>query len=185
MTTHLSPDEFVDALENALSPSRAAHLGGCDICRTEITELRAALADASAVSVVEPSPLFWEHFSARVAQAVEVDAAPARRWWQPVWKPVAAAAAVAAVVLAVTLRSGPGTVTTPSGEAVITDTGILALEDDGSWEFVVGLSADLAFDDVREAVTPAAGTADEAIAELTAEQRAALVRWLRQEIGEP
>ena len=185
MTTHLSPDEFVDALDDALPAARAAHLDACDRCQGEVAELRAALGDASAVPVVEPSPLFWDHFSARVAHAVEAEAKPARRWWQPVWRPVAGVAAVAAMVLAVAPQPGPDTGTSPSSVTMVSDAGSLAPEDDGSWEFVVGLSADLAFDDVREAATPAAGTADEAIAELTAEQRAALVRLLRQEIGEP
>jgi hypothetical protein len=190
MTSHLSPDEFVDALEQTLSSARGAHLDDCAFCRAEVAELRAALADASVVPAVEPSPLFWDHFSARVSQAIqageESNAEPARRWWQPIWKPVAASAVLTgAIVLAVALRPGPDTPIAPAGEALMADTGMLATEDDGSWEFVVGLSADLAFEDVREAVTPGAGTADEAIAELTAEQRAAFVRLLRQEIGEP
>ena len=186
MTTHLSPDEFVDALDRALPSARAAHLDGCDDCQAQLADLNAALMEASAVPAAEPSPLFWDHFSARVAQAIEVDSEPARRWWQPIWKPVAAVSVMAAaVILAVALRSGPDAVV-PAGEAIVVDGGTLLVnEDDGSWEFVVGLSSDMAFDDVREAVTPAAGTADEAIAELTAEQRAALVRLLRQEMGEP
>jgi hypothetical protein len=185
MTTHLSPDEFIEALDQTLPPARAAHLDECSGCRGELAELNIALADASAVPAAEPSPLFWDHFSARVAQAI--DAEPARRWWQPIWKPVAGAAAItAAVALAVALRPSPEAVI-PAGETVVADAAgtVLVNEDDGSWEFVVGLSSDMAFDDVREAVTPAAGTADEAIAELTAEQRAALVRLLRQEMGEP
>jgi hypothetical protein len=184
MTTHLSPGEFVDALEKTLPPARAAHLEQCGVCRTELAELTAAVEAVSGVPAAEPSPLFWDHFSARVAQAV--DAAPARRWWQPIWKPAAGVAAIAAAVaLAVALRPGPEAAL-PTDDAIVADAGtVLVNEDDGSWEFVVGLSADLAFDDVREAVTPGAGTADEAIAELTAEQRAALVRLLRQEMGEP
>ena len=183
MTTHLSPDEFIEALDETLPPGRAAHLDECEGCRAELAELDIALADAAAVPATEPSPLFWDHFSARVAQAI--DAEPARRWWQPIWKPVAGAAAIAAAVaLAVALRPIPEAIL-PAGEAVVAEGTVLVNEDDGSWEFVVGLSSDMAFDDVREAVTPAAGTADEAIAELTAEQRAALVRPLRQEMGEP
>jgi len=184
MTTHLSPDEFIDALDETLPSAHAAHLDECESCRAELAELSIALADASAVPATEPSPLFWDHFSARVAHAIAAE--PARRWWLPIWKPVAGAAAIAAaVLLAVVLRPAPDAVV-PAGEAVVADAGtVLVNEDDGSWEFVVGLSSDMAFDDVREAVTPAAGTADEAIAELTAEQRAALVRLLRQEMGEP
>ena len=66
--------------------------------------------------------------------------------WQPIWKLVAASAVLTgAIVLAVALRPGPDTPIAPAGEALMADTGMLATEDDGSWEFVVGLSADLAF----------------------------------------
>ncbi len=186
MTHHLTPDEFVDAIDAALPAPRAIHLDGCEACQAEVASLRAVLADASSVPSVEPSPLFWDHFSARVAGATREQ--PMRRWWQPVWKPIGAAAAVtAAVALAFVLGAGTANHVNEARPApVVADAGdTLVLEDDGSWDFVVGMSAELAFDDVREAVIPAAGSADEIIAGLTAEQRAEFVRLLRQEIGEP
>ena len=48
----------------------------------------------------------------------------------------------------------------------------------------MGLASEIAWDDIRGAVTPAAGAADAAIEELTGAQREALVRLLKQEIGE-
>ena len=189
MTSHLSPDEFVDALDERLPLARATHLDGCEACHAELADLRAALTDASTVPANEPSPLFWDHFSARVAEATTVAPASPQPWWQwqSLWKPVAGTAAVAAaVVLALTLRPGADAPINPASETAVTDAGLISpIDDDGSWEFVVGLSADMAFEDVRAAVTPAAGTADEIIAALTAEQRAEFVRLLRQEMDGP
>ena len=188
MTHHLSPEEFVDAVDSTLTPVRLAHVESCETCRRELATLREMLADATGVPAAEPSPLFWDHFSARVAAATDsATVEPARRWWQPVWKPLAAGAGLAAAAaLAVSLATTSPGVVSPSQETTQADAGaFIGGDDDGSWEFVVGLSSDLSFEYVREAVIPAAGTADEAIAALNAEQRAELVRLLRQEIGEP
>lgn len=186
MTHHLMPDEFVDAIDATLPSSRAAHLEACEACQTDVASLRAVLADASSVPAVEPSPLFWDYFSARVAEATREQAAP--RWWQPTWKLTLGAAALTAVV-ALAFGVGSRIADDENGVApapVVADAGDAPLfEDDGSWDFVVGMSAGLAFEDVREAVVPAAGSADEIIAGLTAEQRAEFMRLLRQEIGEP
>ena len=64
--THLSESEFVDLAADALDPRRAAHVETCAPCREQRDALRAMLRDVSAVVVPEPSPLFWEHMSARV-----------------------------------------------------------------------------------------------------------------------
>ena len=192
MTTHLTPDEFVDAIDATLPASRTSHLDACEACQSEVASLRAVLADAASVPAAEPSPLFWDHFSARVAEATREQAAP--RWWQPTWRLTLGAAALTAVVaLAFGIGSriaddengvAPAPVVADAGDAGDAGDGPL-FEDDGSWDFVVGMSAGLAFEDVREAVVPAAGSADEIIAGLTAEQRAEFMRLLRQEIGEP
>ena len=73
--SHLSPSEFVDLAEHALEPGRAAHAAACDACRAQAAIVRDALRMTAAVDAVpEPSPLFWEHFSARVREGI--DAAP-------------------------------------------------------------------------------------------------------------
>ena len=90
--------------------------------------------------------------------------------------------AAAAVVLVLQMRSAPAVVA--PALAPVTSTADLAVEDDGSWDIVMGLASEIAWDDIRDAVTPAAGAADAAIEELTSAQREALVRLLKQEIGE-
>jgi hypothetical protein len=69
MTKHLSPEEFVDALEGTASSVSATHLRECESCRAELADMRSVLDDARAVEASEPSPLFWDHFSARVKGA--------------------------------------------------------------------------------------------------------------------
>ena len=71
-----------------------------------------------AVDVPEPSPLFWDHLSARVREAVTADAVPARPWfgvgrWS--WG-LAAVMSVAVLVIAVsvTLRTPPNVVHAPA-----------------------------------------------------------------------
>jgi len=81
---HLSSDELVDVVEGTLGPERLAHAQQCAACGAHAEQLRAVLGDAKAVSVPEPSPLFWQHFSARVNVAIAADEAP-RPHWLPAW----------------------------------------------------------------------------------------------------
>ena len=67
---HLQSEELIDLAEGARPESSALHLQTCDECRSRLTDLRAAMAAAAHVNVPEPSPLFWDHFSARVRDAV-------------------------------------------------------------------------------------------------------------------
>lgn len=183
MTNHLRPDEFVDAMDGALPAARHAHLENCAECRTEMDTLLSMQAEARGDDAHEPSPLFWDHFSARVREATANDAAPEPQW-RRTWRTVATlAAAAAAVVIALQMRPTPSTapVTTTVPTTSVAE---IAPEDDGSWDIVMGLASEIAWDDVRDAVTPAAGAADAAIEELTPAQREALVRLLKQEIGE-
>ena len=69
---HLSQAEFVDLIESQspLPAARAQHAEECERCRTEAESLRAMRLVASRDAMPEPSPLFWDHFSARVAEQV-------------------------------------------------------------------------------------------------------------------
>jgi hypothetical protein len=67
---HLSESEIVDLIDGTLAPGRLAHLDACDACRAAADGFRDVLARAADVTIPEPSPLFWEHFSARVQQDV-------------------------------------------------------------------------------------------------------------------
>jgi len=181
MSEHLRHEEFVDALEQSLAPERQAHLDHCADCQASIAELSDTLQEARSVDMPEPSPLFWDHFSDRVraATAAEPVATP---WWRPQgWlRPVAVAAVVAAAVLVAIYRPAP----TPDVESTSDVVAFEAPVDDGSWGLVIGLASELDVADVREVVKPVEGTADSMIAELTAAQRQALAKLLKEEIGE-
>jgi hypothetical protein len=183
MTNHLRPDEFVDAMDGALSTARGAHLEHCAECRAELDGLLLMQREAHADDAPEPSPLFWDHFSARVREATAREKRAPQSWWRTGWQPIAALTVMAAAaVLVLQMRSMPPVV--PPALAPVTSTADGGFEDDGSWDIVMGLASEIAWDDIRDAVTPATGAADAAIEELTGAQREALVRLLKQEIGE-
>lgn len=191
MTRHLTPDEFVSVADGNEAPQMQEHLAACRSCQEEVARLKALLVDLEATPVPEPSPLFWDHFSARVRHATldlepPAGGADSSWWWTRGWRPLAMVGALAgAVALAVVL--GPGSVSR-APESIVADAApsaaIIAFEEDGTWDLVVGLASELEWTDVRAAVVPRSGTADALIDELTPEQREALVRLLQAEIGE-
>lgn len=183
MTNHLRPDEFVDAMDGALSTARGAHFEHCAECRAELDGLLSMQREAAGDDAPEPSPLFWDHFSARVREAAARQNHTTAPWWRTGWQPIAVVAvAAASVVLVLQMRSAPAVVT--PALAPVTSVAEGSSEEDGSWDIVMGLASEIAWDDIRDAVTPAAGSADAVIEELTGAQREALVRLLKQEIGE-
>jgi len=174
----------VDVLDNAAPATAREHLGSCAECREQLDELRDIMRESASVEAPSPSPLFWEHFSDRVRQSTET--LPARApWWESLWRPAAVFAAAAAVILAVALR--PHTLAPLSLDPQGTDAPAMAkldLPDDGSWGLVVAITSEYQYADVREAVEPMSGTADEMIDDLTPAQRAALARLLEKQMGE-
>ena len=181
--SHLSPEEFVDALDGTAAAATQAHLRECEQCRQELAAFESIEVEARSISAPEPSPLFWDHFSARVARATaEVPAT--RAWWNPGWR-VAAAVAASAIVVTLAVVMRPSETKLDESSLVASTESTPELEDDGTWSLVLGLASDVAWDELREAAAPAVGSADVAIAELDAVQRDALVRLLKQEIGEP
>jgi hypothetical protein len=184
MTTHLTPEERIDALDGALDPARALHAESCETCRAAVDDLRAAMARAADADVPEPSPLFWDHFSARVRQATAVDETSRQaRNWRP-W--LATAAALAAVVLVVTMR-WPRAVPVPVEEAPSSRAAASApsagepASDAEPWSAVVQAAADLSADDVRSALSLSAD-ASPLVEDLTPAERAAFVRLLHAEM---
>jgi hypothetical protein len=141
------------------------------------------------VDAAEPSPLFWDHFSARVKQATADEAVGSRwSWGRWAWKP-AAALAVAAGALAIGLYVRPavdpaGSLaggTEPASE--LASAALPAFEDDGSWSLMTALASELDWNELSQAAEPAEGVADAMIEELTSEQREALARLLQKEMG--
>ena len=189
MSTHLSSNEFVDALERALPAERREHLEACDGCRRQLEELRVVLGDVEDASgIPEPSPLFWPHFAERVRQATSTEPVVApRSWWISAWRPLAAAAAgLGVLALFLVPRSSP-TVAPP--EVTVSESAGLVGEvsfDDGAWEDVMGIASTsgLPWEDVEQVARPRAGTADALISTLTPAERQELARMLRAEIGD-
>src|SRR5206468_5300013 len=68
--SHLSPAEFVDAVEGRLPSPRAAHLESCVRCRDGAESVGSALRAAHDDDLPEPSPLYWQHLSARIRDRV-------------------------------------------------------------------------------------------------------------------
>jgi hypothetical protein len=182
MTNHLRPEEFIEALDGALAPNRQAHLEACGECRQELEQLHSLVGDVRGVDAPEPSPLFWDHFSARVKQATLAEPMPAAAaWWREWWRPIGAVATGAATLaLMFALRPVAPVVSSPSIESSVVE----AVADDGSWGLVVGLASGLEWTDVHEVAEPASGTADAMIDEMTAAQREAFVRLLQKEMGD-
>jgi hypothetical protein len=186
--SHLTPDELIDALDAALVPARRAHLDTCERCRGEAAALRALLGDVRASQVPEPSPLFWDHFAARVRATIGTEDARAAdaetattRWFH--WPVLAPFAALALLVLAL-IASIPSRSTQPSSLATIGPLPEDVVADSElEWAVLADLVSDLDIDSAREAGLAAGpGAADTALLQLTFAEREELMRLLKEEL---
>lgn len=190
---HLSPSEFVDCVEGTLDRDRAAHVGACAACRREAEALRQTIHETTAVDVPDPSPLFWDHFSARVREEIEKPAEGSRWTWLRL-RPIAAGAAVvlliaAAFALRIPERRGAdrAAATVPdmrSEPSARPDTLTVATEpEDEAWRLLKDAAGDLEMDDARAvgfSVRP--GALDRAVLNLSPRERAELGRLIEAEI---
>src|SRR3984893_7570781 len=104
--THLSPQDLIDLAEGFRDEWSAPHLRGCGTCQRELAELRRVMSVVAEVAVPEPSPLFWDHLSRRVREAVAADEGLHKGSWLGGWSlwkvaplsALAVAALVAALV---------------------------------------------------------------------------------------
>jgi hypothetical protein len=198
---HLSRDELLEAAEGRVP--RPDHVARCAGCRGEVESLAAVLRGAASVDVPEPSPLFWDLFSARVSEAVRredvaADAVPRRRALRAAWRwrvaaPVAAGLVVIAAV-AVGLLDRPVRSTTPASPRVAsaagasTSTAAPPIEeasgsDDEWWGVFTSLAAEVDPGDSGMAL-PAPGGADRALLQLSDAERGELVRLLQAELAQ-
>lgn len=189
MTTHLSREQLVDALERPLSADRRTHLAGCAACASDLARMRAIVADvAAARHVPEPSPLFWDHLSARVRDAVNAEPVTSTGW-SGYWRPLATIAGVLAlVVMVVVLRPSRTPSPAPGSAAVAANASAMpgTMTSEGSeamWEMIGTVASSMKADDVRDAgLEPGRAATDAAIESLTQDQRQALVKLLRAEM---
>jgi len=199
---HLSRAELVDFIEGpSLVPAgRALHVSTCDKCRTQADALRSMRTLATTDEVPEPSPLFWDHFAARVADAVREEAsgedAPAGMRWRRAPLATWAAAATMAVLVMMTVvwrttlhapapARGPSVAETTAGKDTVAHTAVAAGSDesdvdaDEAWAVVRVAAQDLRWEEAHAAgLTAHPGSAENLALELTADERFELVRLL-------
>jgi hypothetical protein len=187
---HLQPDELVDLAEGTRTESSVPHLAACAACRHQLAELKAMMSAAADVAVPEPSPLFWDHFSARVREAVAAEGGPRRPFWS--WPRLAmpmAVAAIAGVILAVASYTGPDT--RPGPPAVAPTPAVASIEllsdpqspgDDTALTLVAELSSDMDLDGAREAGLAGGGSAEHAVTHLDGGELRELRRLLQEEL---
>ncbi len=191
---HLSEAEFVDLIESspALPVDRALHVETCARCREEAEMIRAMRSLAAADETPEPSPLFWDHFSARVAEEVrrEPSLASMGRW---TLVPFAKWAAVAAVVMLListvvwraTLHAPAPHMPTPVSTAPQGTTVEPAddVDNDEAWAVVRAATADLAWEDAHDAgITARPGEVENEALQLNAAERIELERLLDEDM---
>ena len=199
---HLKPARLVDLAEGVEAEQSVPHLAECEVCRRALAELRATMAGVSDV-VPEPSPLFWDHLSARVHDAVAEEGRPAcvgwlDRWLRPrVIAPVLAGAlALAIVALTVRSANAPPAAPIPSSMLPVAVTAplpslppleALGASDDPALGLIEDYGTQLGWDDMREemAVITHPGGIDEAVTTLTAEERQELQQLLEEEMAQP
>ena len=204
---HLNPARLIDLAEGIEAEQSVSHLAECESCRRALAELRAVMADVSGSEgndVPEPSPLFWDHLSARVHDAVaEGDRFDRPGWlerwsWPRVIAPAALAGALALVIVALAVRSAnaPPPAPIPSATLPVAVTApppsLPALEplgaaDDPALGLIEDYGTALGWDDMREemAVVSHPGGTDDAVTTLSAEERQELQRLLEEEMAQP
>ena len=186
---HLSEEQLIDLAEGVRAEHELPHLSGCEVCRARLRDLRGVLTAAADVGVPEPSPLFWEHLSGRVREAVAAEAAaPAvpRLPWRFVMPGVALAALILAVVVA--LRAPSGTQSDQFAgrldESAVSAPEPDSLVNDPSLSLMADLAADLDLDAAAEAgLTTTAGALDRVVLEMSPDERLELQRILKQEMS--
>jgi hypothetical protein len=198
---HLTPEEFVDAVEGTRSEASLPHLAECLTCRRELAGLRSTMISAAEdADVPEPSALFWDNLSARVG--VRIDAEPDRRWWlswarPAVFVPLSAVALLVLVVaLAPDWRSGrdrpaPGTRAVPATAAIIPAPGIDAASDasdlaaDPLLTLVSDLSANMDLESASDAGLADPDSAERAVTHMNTDELLALKQLLQMELARP
>jgi len=191
--THLSDSEFVDFAEGALDAGRAAHLDTCPACREQGETVRAALRSATSVTMPEPSPLFWDHLSARIREGVAIEPQVRRVWWRPGLIAALGCAAAILVAVGISIRERPdprvvpqiakSEPAVPASPATIVEQPADAPATDAAWALLRDAASDIQFDDATEAglnVRP--GAVDSAVLDLTPAERDALGRLLQDAI---
>lgn len=183
MRRHLSPEEML-ALAEGQAPPDAGHAARCETCRHQVEDLRAVIRQVQSAEVPEPSPLFWDHLSHRIHDAVVEDIpprTPPRAWapWLATALPLTAGIALALTALVSVPRTPPTDLFPAVTDAELAGPAPVA---EPEWQFLIGLldSSAEALEENLAAVEP--GDVERLVAELDAGERAALVTLLEDEV---
>jgi hypothetical protein len=189
---HLSREHLLDLIEDPdrarLPSERRRHFETCDTCGREAATLRAALAEVRGDPGAEPSPLFWDHFPARVAEAI-ADSFPDRDAGARAWRVGAHGAAWTAVALTVvlgcTMVAWRATLHAPTVHTIAADDEARQddLESDQAWNIVRAAADGVQWDDVQlSGMGARPGAAEGVVMELTPDERAELARLIESEM---
>lgn len=187
---HLSRAEFVDLIESSqtLPPDRVRHLEACDECREEAATLRTVRALAADDPASEPSPLFWDHFSARVSERLRIEPAPvAPARWIPgslgSWAAVGTLATLL-IITAVwrTTVHAPAPINSASVAPAVAVEAVEPVDDiegDEAWAVVRAAAANLQWEEADEAgIAAHPGDVENVALQLTPAERVELARLL-------
>jgi hypothetical protein len=196
---HFSPSELVDFAEGTLAPARAAHADGCDDCRAQSALVRDAIRATAAAQVPEPSPLFWDHFSARVREGIAAEPPPTAWSWLGGRESLRAAAAIAIVVavvaaaswfardsrmpnIAIPVAQDQPAAVTVAGQHADVDASVDAANAE-VWAVLTAAASDMAIDEAGAAgMKPNPAAVDRAVQELTSAELTELGRLLQSEL---
>lgn len=191
---HLDESQLVDLAEGGLDAPAAEHVEECDACRARVALLREALTDAQTDERFEPSPLFWDHFSARVSDAIRgEEPLPEPPGWTT-WLRNPATAWATTASIAILLMVGAlwratlnapvfPTVTAPASNAAAAPPAADDVDRDDAWAMVRSAADGLAWEDVTAAgITAHPGSAEGVAMELTADERAELARLIESDM---
>jgi hypothetical protein len=182
--THLNLDERL-ALIEAGGEREHPHLLLCARCRAEVDAARAVLADARAVTVPEPSPLFWDSLSRRISDRIFADGPDRVSVGWPFWRVlVPLTVTVCALLLAVGVDHQTRQRTLAPAEAGVSgeDAGDLAdvTGTDDEWALLARLAGEFDFETLADSLGPSReGTAGSAVWELSEQERIELTALLR------
>ena len=193
---HLTPDDLVDLAEGTRPESSAPHLASCATCRAQLNEMRAMMSAVADLDVPEPSPLFWDHFSQRVHDAVEADAGSGN--WRSVLAAFGGARAFQAsilvvatliiVVLAMSRTKAPFTPRPPAiavaGSRDVWTDGVAPDADaDASLTLVASLTAGMDLESASEAGLAHDDTAEHAVTHMSDSELRELQKLLKEEMA--
>lgn len=184
--THLSVDERLALMDAAGEPSHP-HLADCARCRAEVASGRETLSELRRAEVPEPSPLFWEHFSARVAESVAAPPEPLKRPWVG-WRLVGplTLGAVALVLTVLVEREPAVRHVRQAANAIVLDNSaqMVPLEgDEEQWNVLSLLAGEFDLETLSDSLGKS-GTvgAESAVWQLNEQERVELARLLSAEL---